>query len=156
MTVGSTGSHDSANALTSFAADLTDAAYTVVLRHGITGSWIDLQLDAWRVLAASIAQTHRRSSSLASAAEFLEWRETFVSELTDAAYRTALRHGVQGPFLDIELELHVAVREAVERARSSTGLRCLLAPGAQALADAVLSRLEHQAGQSAGFGLCRQ
>ena len=156
MTVGSTSSHDSATELTSFAADLTDAAYTVVLRHGIGGSWIDLQLDVWRVLAVSIADTQRRTPRLASAAEFLDWRETFVSELTDAAYRTALRHGVRGPFLDIELELYVAVREAVERARSSTGLRCLLAPGARALADAVLSRLENQAEHSAGSGMCRR
>src|SRR6516225_7292920 len=78
MTVGSTSSHDSANELTSFAADLTDAAYTVVLRHGIGGSWIDLQLDVWRVLAVSIADTQRRTPRLASAAEFLDWRETFV------------------------------------------------------------------------------
>ena len=33
-----------------FAAKLTDAAYTVALRHGVSGSWIDLQLDLWRVL----------------------------------------------------------------------------------------------------------
>src|SRR6516162_4398457 len=73
MTVGSTSSHDSANELTSFAADLTDAAYTVVLRHGIGGSWIDLQLDVWRVLAATITETPRSASRSPSAAEFYAW-----------------------------------------------------------------------------------
>ena len=141
MTLGSSSSPDSAGALTSFAADLTDTAYSVALRHGIGGSWIDLQLDVWRVLAASIAANQRRSSRFASAAEFLVWRETFVWELTDAAYRTVLQHGLVGSFLDVELDLHVALREAVERARSSTGLRYILAPGARAVADAVLSRL---------------
>jgi hypothetical protein len=155
MTIESSSSHDSASALTSFAADLTDAAYSVMLQHRIRGSWIDLQLDVWRVLAMSIARTQGLSSRFISAAEFLEWREAFVSELTDVAYRTALRYGVQGPFLDIELELHVALREAVERARSGSGLRCILAPGARAVADAVLSRLEHQAGRSAGLDVCR-
>ncbi|MGE5194792.1 MAG: hypothetical protein ACM3U2_20060 [Deltaproteobacteria bacterium] len=151
MTFDRPGSMDSANALTSIAADLTDAAYTVVLRHGIDGSWIDLQLDVWRVLAASITESQRRASRFASAAEFLVWREMFVSELTDAAYRTALRYGLQRSFLDTELDLHVALREVVERAKSSTGLRCILAPGARAVANAVLSRLEqnHSCGQPA-------
>ncbi len=141
MAFESSSSLGSASALTSFAADLTDAAYSVALRHGIGGSWIDLQLDVWRVLAASISANHRRSSRFASPAEFLAWRETFVSKLTDAAYRTLLRHGIVGPFLDVELDLHVALREAVDRARSSTGLRCIVASGARTIAGAVLSRL---------------
>jgi hypothetical protein len=33
---------------------LTDAAYAVALRHGVSGSWIDLQLDLWRVLTEAV------------------------------------------------------------------------------------------------------
>jgi hypothetical protein len=40
--------------LASFTAELTDAAYTAALRHGVTGSWIDLQLDLWRVLTEAV------------------------------------------------------------------------------------------------------
>jgi hypothetical protein len=39
-----------------FAAKLTDAAYAVALRHGVSGSWIDLQLDLWRVLTEAVAK----------------------------------------------------------------------------------------------------
>ena len=38
------------SSLASFTAKLTDAAYAVALRHGVRGSWIDLQLELWRVL----------------------------------------------------------------------------------------------------------
>jgi hypothetical protein len=37
-----------------FTAKLTDAAYSVALRHGVSGSWIDLQLDLWRVLTETV------------------------------------------------------------------------------------------------------
>ena len=36
------------------AAELTDVAYAVALRHGVSGSWIDLQLDLWRVLTEAV------------------------------------------------------------------------------------------------------
>jgi hypothetical protein len=36
------------------AAELTDAAYPVVLRHGVAGSSIDLELDLWKALAAKV------------------------------------------------------------------------------------------------------
>ena len=42
------------SSLASFTAKLTDAAYAVALRHGVSGSWIDLQLDLWRVLTEAI------------------------------------------------------------------------------------------------------
>jgi hypothetical protein len=148
MTLDNSADFDAGNVLTSFAADLTDAAYSVVLRHGIGGSWIDLQLDVWRVLAATIVQTPRSESRTPSAAEFYAWRETFLSELTDAAYRTALHHGLQGPFLDVELDLHVGLREVIERSRSRTGLRFLFGSSARTIADAVLGRLEQHGSSS--------
>jgi hypothetical protein len=45
------GGHSS---LASFTAKLTDAAYAVALRHGVSGSWIDLQLDLWRALTEAV------------------------------------------------------------------------------------------------------
>ena len=42
------------SSLASFTAKLTDAAYAVALRHGVSGSWIDLQLDLWRVLTEAV------------------------------------------------------------------------------------------------------
>jgi hypothetical protein len=34
----------------SLTAELTSAAYAVALRHGEGGSWIELELELWRVL----------------------------------------------------------------------------------------------------------
>ena len=44
------------SSLASFTAKLTDAAYAVALRHGVSGSWIDLQLDLWRVLTDAVVR----------------------------------------------------------------------------------------------------
>jgi hypothetical protein len=40
--------------LANFAAELTSAAYPIALRHGIEDSWVDLELDLWRVLAETV------------------------------------------------------------------------------------------------------
>jgi hypothetical protein len=45
-----------------FAAKLTDIAYTVALRHGVGGSWIDLQLDLWRVITEAVEQSESPSA----------------------------------------------------------------------------------------------
>jgi DnaK suppressor protein len=45
------------SSLAGFTAKLTDAAYAVALRHGVSGSWIDLQLDLWRVLTEVVARS---------------------------------------------------------------------------------------------------
>jgi hypothetical protein len=37
-----------------FAAELTDAAYRVALRHGVSGSAIDLELNLWHVIAEKV------------------------------------------------------------------------------------------------------
>jgi hypothetical protein len=42
--------------LDNFAAVLTRAAYYVALRHGTTGTWLDLELDLWRALADTVQQ----------------------------------------------------------------------------------------------------
>jgi len=41
------------------AAELTDAAYPVVLRHGVAGSSIDLELDLWRALGETVQRWER-------------------------------------------------------------------------------------------------
>jgi hypothetical protein len=40
--------------LETFAAGLTRAAYSVALRHGKGGTWVDLQLDLWRALTETV------------------------------------------------------------------------------------------------------
>jgi hypothetical protein len=40
--------------------------------------------------------------------------EHLLARLTDAAYRVALKHGIRGAFLQVELELWSALREVLE------------------------------------------
>ena len=44
-------------ALEDFAAELTQAVYPIVLRQRPKGSWLDLELNLWRILAQTIQAT---------------------------------------------------------------------------------------------------
>jgi hypothetical protein len=52
-------------ALAALAAELTTAAYSVALRHGPGNSWVDLELELWRVLVAAVDQWQQRLSETA-------------------------------------------------------------------------------------------
>jgi len=41
--------------------------------------------------------------------------EELLAELTDAAYGVAQKHGVPGPFVDVELDLWAALRQAMQK-----------------------------------------
>ncbi|MDB5313950.1 MAG: hypothetical protein JWO38_8152 [Gemmataceae bacterium] len=58
--------------------------------------------------------TVRRNPTLDLAPE----AEAFVAELARAAYEVALRHGITGPFADLELALWREVREVVREHES--------------------------------------
>jgi hypothetical protein len=47
-----------------FAAELTRTAYHVALRHGASGTWLDLELDLWQALANTVKQWGRKSFSV--------------------------------------------------------------------------------------------
>jgi hypothetical protein len=47
------------NLLESFAAELTNAAYCIALRQGMRGSWLDLELGLWKVLAETVEMRAR-------------------------------------------------------------------------------------------------
>lgn len=44
--------------------------------------------------------------------------EALAAELTAAAYAVALRHGLRGPFLDIELDLWRELRRVLDARRA--------------------------------------
>lgn len=41
--------------------------------------------------------------------------ENFLAHLTDAAYQVALKHGLQVPFIKVELDLHQALRKIIDQ-----------------------------------------
>jgi hypothetical protein len=107
---------DLGSLLTCFTAELAEAAYLVLLRSGTCGSWIDVKLDVWRGLAESVKRRLEQISTANRISDEIQpWREAVLAELTDAAYRTGLRHGLQGSFLEVELELHQALGQVIER-----------------------------------------
>jgi hypothetical protein len=44
--------------------------------------------------------------------------EDFLAELTDAAYRVALKHRFEGSFLDVQLDLWSALRSVLTKDRT--------------------------------------
>ena len=40
--------------LENFGAELTEAAYPVMLRHGAVDNWLDLELELWKVLKETV------------------------------------------------------------------------------------------------------
>jgi hypothetical protein len=42
------------------AANLTEAAFPVALRHGVQGSWLDLKLELWKTMSETVNQAARR------------------------------------------------------------------------------------------------
>jgi len=47
------------------AAQLTDAAYAVALRHGTAEDWLDLELGRWNALTEVVAQWNRKGAARA-------------------------------------------------------------------------------------------
>jgi hypothetical protein len=87
--------------------DLTDAAYPVLVRHGVRGSSVELEVEVGQ--AVEEALTRRQDGP---APHCLAWPD-LLAEVTRAAYEVALRRGFPRPFPDLELGLWRAVRRAV-------------------------------------------
>jgi hypothetical protein len=46
-------------AVEAFAAELTAAAYPILLRHGMGDSWLDVELELWRALTDAVEKWER-------------------------------------------------------------------------------------------------
>jgi len=92
------------------AAELTITAYPIALRHGVGDSWVELEINLWLVLAEAVRKWQRQPP-------LHPWPGTvegLLAELTDAAYRSALKFGPLGSFLEMELGLYQAFRRSLE------------------------------------------
>jgi hypothetical protein len=102
--------------LENFAAELTSAAYPLTLRHGIKrGSWIKVELGLWRALAETVKKWSRERPSAAPSDGFKAWREGLLVDLTESAFYVAVKHGIKGPLLEVELCLYRAFRLVIRR-----------------------------------------
>jgi len=103
--------------LENFAADLTSAVYPLVLRRGLKDSWIKVELSLWRAVAETVMKWAREWPATGSAEEFKGWREGLLLDLTESAFYIAIKHGVKGPLLEVELGLYRALRSVIRRLR---------------------------------------
>jgi hypothetical protein len=101
--------------LENFAAELTSAIYPIVLRRGGKESWLHMELSLWRALAETVQKWARRRPPAASSDEFEAWRDGLLVDLTESAFFIAVRNGIKGSLLDLELRLYRAVRLVTRR-----------------------------------------
>ena len=101
--------------LENFAAELTSAAYPIVLRHGMRSSWIKVELGLWRALAETLKKWAREVPPPGPSDEFTAWREGLLVELTEGAFYIAVKHGIKGSLLEVELGLYRALRSVIRR-----------------------------------------
>jgi len=52
-------------AVQAFAAELTNAAYAVALRHGTKEHWLDLELGLWNALSEVVKEWQRKGPAQA-------------------------------------------------------------------------------------------
>jgi hypothetical protein len=101
--------------LENLAAELTNAVYPRALRRGLKDSWIKMELGLWRALAETLKKWERQRPPAASAAELEAWRKGLLVDLTESAFYVAVRNGIKGSLLELELGLYRAFRLAFRR-----------------------------------------
>src|SRR5258707_359420 len=101
---------DRAMRVEEFAAELTGAVYPLVLRRRPGSSWLDVELDLWKALTRTVKRWSRQRAAASCADELEGWREGLLVELTESALSVALKTGITGSLLDLQLTLYRTVR----------------------------------------------
>lgn len=60
MAVDALSTNERDASLECLAAKLTEAAFPVALRHGVQGSWLDLELELWKTVSETVNKAARR------------------------------------------------------------------------------------------------
>ena len=101
--------------LDDLAAELTSAVYSVLLRHGLKGSWVRVQLALWRAFAATVKEWAQRWPA-ASSGESDAWSEWFLADLTECASAVAGKDGIEGPHSELERGVSTSFRRVLRGA----------------------------------------
>ena len=112
------GTSDASQHLTvrmEFAAELTSAVYALVLRRRPGSSWLDVELDLWKALTRTVKTWCRQRAAASSADELEGWREGLLADLTDSVLSVALKTGITGSLLDLQLTMYRTVRLATRK-----------------------------------------
>jgi hypothetical protein len=109
--------------LENFAAELTRAAYSVALRQGMAGSWIQVELGLWRELAQTLKKWAWKWPPAGRPDEFEVWQESLLVDLTESAFYVAVKHGIKGSLFKVELCFYRTFRLVIRRV-GQEALRC--------------------------------
>jgi hypothetical protein len=101
--------------LENFAAELTNAVYSVALRRQPKDAWLKMELALWKAVAESVARWAGQRPAAASAEELRDWGEALIVDLTESAFSIALRYGITGSLLELELGMYRAFRLVIRR-----------------------------------------
>jgi len=99
--------NDLENVRERFVAELTEAVYPVVLRHGAKGPSVDVELEVWQAIDQAVSQERGKVTPSRC--------EDVLAGWTDAAYQVALQKGFDGSFVDLELDLWKVVSSTASR-----------------------------------------
>ena len=96
-------------------AELTGAVYRFLLRYGLKGSWVRVEMALWRGLADVTDQWARERPSPLCAGQSRAWRAGFVADLKAGALSIARQGGIDGPEPGPESGLSRACRHALRQ-----------------------------------------
>jgi hypothetical protein len=103
--------------LETFAADLTSAVYSVMLRSGLRDSWLKAELGLWKALEDTVKEWARRRPPTEATHALKAWRAGLQIDLTASAFNVALTNGITDSLLELELCLYRAIRLVTRRYR---------------------------------------
>ena len=94
---------------------VASAVSLLVLRRGPKDVWLRVELGLWRALAETVQRWARQRPPAAARDQFAAWREGLLTDLTDSACHVALKNGIRGSLLELELCLYRAIRLVTRR-----------------------------------------
>jgi hypothetical protein len=108
----------------SLVAELTDLAYPVVLRQGVKGLSVDVELSIWKAIDGALQEMLQRLRF--GTAQTAPASGVVLARLTRVVYQAALRHGFRGTFADVEFGLWDAFHSGNFPSRAKDLLRTLV------------------------------
>lgn len=101
----------------SLAAELTNAAYPVLLKGGLGGSWVELELGLWKGLTQTLSQWLRELPPDRVAESVASWKNGLLMDLVDSALFVAQQQETQEPLSYLKSGLREAFGSAFNRSR---------------------------------------
>lgn len=97
-------------------AELTRAAYSQALQHGIRGLWITVQLDLWRAVEETVKEWAQKWPPGDSWGAFKVWQNDLLVALTEGAFDIAWRNGIEGSLYEVKEGLYRAFHSVIQGA----------------------------------------